>query len=249
MRVVVTLPFTALADRVMQLAEQEAEHFSHEYIGTEHLLLGAVRENTSPAAAILLARGVGAAAIRRRVEGIVQHGPPGDRVVFGSLPFTPHADRALDLAAAEVRALGDGAVGPEHLLLGLIREVEGVASQVLLSFGADYGTVREEVLRRRPTPGSWRTEAVVGLARGIEADGAYDRLPVLADALEDAGCADPAVIEHSRLGAAHGCQTPGCWVIDRLLGADRIASRGDPPPGLSADGPLPRPRPWWRFWG
>jgi hypothetical protein len=245
----VTLPLTALADRVLQLTEQEVEHFGHEYIGTEHLLLGSVREGRSVATAILRALSVDPGEIRRQVERIVVYGPPGERVVFGSLPYTPHADEALALAADEARSLGDEGVGPEHLLLGLIRVEDGVAAQVLLRLGADHGAVLEEVRRRRPTPKGWRTEAVVALARGISADGAYDRLPVLADALEDAECADPEVFKHLRLGTAHGCRAPGCWVIDRLLSVDRRDTSSDLEVGSSAGSTQTRSRPWWRFWG
>jgi hypothetical protein len=243
-----SLPYTSRADRVLRLAEEEADHFSHEYVGTEHLLLALIREGTGVAARLLAARGIGAGEVRQRVERIVQHGPADDRVVFGDLPLTPRAKSALALAAEEARDLGDREVGPEHLLLGLAREDEGVAAEVLQDLGADLRTVRAEVARRRPAPGEWLTEAVVRLARGIAADGAYDRLPVLADALEDAGCADLEVLGHVRLGAAHDCHAGGCWVLDRLLGDEIDDSGGRPGEGPSVGSPPPRARPWWRFW-
>ncbi len=241
-----TLPFTRQVDRIMRRAEQEADHFGHEYVGTEHILLGLAYRGTGVTAAVLLAFGAGADEIRRTVERVIVHGPPGEWAVIGRRPRTPGAASALAFAADEARGLGDEAVGPEHLLLGLTREAQGVAAHVLLTLGADHGAVRAEILRhrRRPVPAGWRTEAVVAIARGISAEGAYDRLPVLADALEDAGCDDPEVLGHARQGAGHGCRPPGCWVIDRLL-ADELGD-GDRPAAGPAAG---RPRPWWRFWG
>jgi hypothetical protein len=131
------------------------------------------------------------------------------------------------------------------MLLGLLREEEGVAAQVLLNLGAEIGRVRAEVRRRRPAPQSWRTTDVVALTRGIVADGAYDRLPILADALQDAGCDDPEVLEHLRQ-VPHGCRV-GCWVLDRLL-ADQCDSGGQPSAERGAPGG--QRRGWrWRLWG
>jgi len=244
----VTLPYTAPADRVLQLAQEEAERFSHEYVGTEHLLLAAVREDACDAAAVLRGLGIAADDIRGQIGRILQYGPPGERVVFGRLIYTPRAQSVLALAATAARELRDDAVGPEHLLVGLMDEAEGVAAQVLLNLGTDSEAVRDGVLRLRPLPGAWRTEAAVALARGIAAERAFDRLPVLADALEDAGCLDAKVLDHLRRGSAHGCRAPRCWVSDRVLVTDRPPGGGRP--DQEAPGAPPeRPRTWWRFWG
>jgi ATP-dependent Clp protease ATP-binding subunit ClpC len=246
---IVTLPFTPRADRVIRLAEREAGQFRHEFIGTEHLILGLIREDTGIAARILTALGVNASEIRGMVERIIQYGPAGDRMVFGHLPCTPRAKSVLTLAAEEARDLGFGAVGPEHLLLGLVREEEGVAAQVLLSLGADFRALRAEVARRRPAPASWRTGTVTALARGFSADRAFGLLPILADALEEAGCADEDVLSHLRQGAAHGCREPGCWVLDRLLSDEQDVPVDRPDTESRFESRQSQARRWWRFWG
>ena len=112
----------------------------------------------------------------------------------------------------------DQVVGTEHLLLGLVREEEGLAAQVLINQGLSLEGVRAAVERFVADSVRWRTPDVVGLARGISEDQAFDRLPILADALLEAGCEDDEILGHLRRGAAHGCASPGCWVLDRLRG-------------------------------
>lgn len=238
-------PFNSQSVRVLRLAEQEALHFSHEYVGTEHILLGLVREDFGVASTALFTLSVGPGETSRMIERVLSPGPPGERVVVGRLPRTPRAESVLDLAIAEARHLGDGAVGPEHLLLGLARETEGVAAQVLLSLGADHGALREVILRCRVVP-EWRTETVMAVARAISAEKAYDRMPLLADALEDAGCCDPLFLEHLRNSTAHGCRAPVCWVLDRLLGAEHDYAGRQPDPDWSDTGQPLRARLWWR---
>src|SRR5688572_12468063 len=176
--------FTDRARKVMQLANQEAQRFNHEYIGTEHILLGLVKEGSGVAANVLKNLDIDLRRIRLEVERIVQHGPGGGQVVTGRLPHTPRAQKVIEYSIEEARDLGQEAIGPEHLLLGLVREEEGVAAQVLMFLGIELERVRAEVHRRRPAPWSWRTTDAVALAGGIAADGAYDRLPILADALQ-----------------------------------------------------------------
>ena len=241
--------YTPRAARVLGHASREAQRFNHEDIGTEHILLGLVKEGSGLAADVLNNLGIELRRVRLEVERIVQHGPGGEQVVTGRLPHTPRTKKAIEYAAEAARELGQGAVGPEHLLLGLVREGEGVAAQVLLNLGAEVGRVRAEVLRRRPAPWCWRTTDVLALARGIVADGASDRLPILADALQDAGCDDPEALGHLRRGTDHGCRAPGCWVLDRLLTEEQRDSGGEPVAEREASGGRPRGRRWWRLWG
>ena len=136
--------FTDRARKVMQLANQEAQRFNHEYIGTEHVLLGLVKEGSGVAANVLKNLDVDLRRIRAEVEKIVQSGP--DMVTMGKLPQTPRAKKVIEYAMEEARNLNHNYVGTEHLLLGLLRESEGVAAQVLMNLGLKLEDVREEVL-------------------------------------------------------------------------------------------------------
>lgn len=136
--------FTERARKVILLAKEEAKRFNHDYIGTEHILLGLVREGEGVAAAVLASFGLSPDKIRLEVEKLVQPGPA--TVVSGDLPFTPKAKKVIELAIDEARSLGHNYIGTEHLLLGLIREGEGVASQVLMNSGLELDKVREEVM-------------------------------------------------------------------------------------------------------
>jgi len=136
--------FTERARKVVILAKEEARRFNHDYIGTEHILLGLVREGEGVAASVLQKMGVSLEKIRLEIEKLVQPGPTTQ--IIGDIPFTPRAKKTLELAAEEARALGHNYIGTEHLLLGLIREGEGMASQVLLNLGLDLNTVRNEVM-------------------------------------------------------------------------------------------------------
>jgi ATP-dependent Clp protease ATP-binding subunit ClpC len=136
--------FTERARKVIILAKEEARRFNHDYIGTEHLLLGLIREGEGVAATVLQKLGISLENIRLEIEKLVQPGPTTQ--IIGDIPFTPRAKKTLELAAEEARSLGHNYIGTEHLLLGLIREGEGVASQVLLNLGLDLNTVRNEVM-------------------------------------------------------------------------------------------------------
>src|SRR6201989_2216901 len=136
--------FTDRARKVMQLANQEAQRFNHEYIGTEHILLGLVKEGTGVDANVLKNLDIDLRKIRLEVEKIVQAGP--DMVTMGKLPQTPRAKKVIEYAIEEARNLNHNYVGTEHLLLGLLREQEGVAAQVLMNLGLKLEDVREEVL-------------------------------------------------------------------------------------------------------
>ena len=136
--------FTDRARKVMQLANQEAQRFNHEYIGTEHILLGLIKEGSGVAANVLKNLDIDLRKIRLEVEKIVQSGP--DMVTMGKLPQTPRAKKVIEYAIEEARNLNHNYVGTEHLLLGLLREQEGVAAQVLMNLGLKLEDVREEVL-------------------------------------------------------------------------------------------------------
>ncbi|MEO2021403.1 MAG: ATP-dependent Clp protease ATP-binding subunit [Pirellulaceae bacterium] len=136
--------FTDRARKVMQLANQEAQRFNHEYIGTEHILLGLVKEGSGVAANVLKNLDVDLRKIRLEVEKLVQSGP--EMVTMGKLPQTPRAKKVIEYSMEEARNLNHNYVGTEHILLGLLREQEGVAAQVLLNLGLKLDEVREEVL-------------------------------------------------------------------------------------------------------
>jgi ATP-dependent Clp protease ATP-binding subunit ClpC len=136
--------FTERARKVIVFAKEEARRFNHDYIGTEHLLLGLIREGEGVAAAVMQKLGVDLESIRIEVEKLVQPGPQTQ--VVGDIPFTPRSKKALELAAEEARALGHNYIGTEHLLLGLVKEGEGMAYRVLLNLGMDLGKLRNEVM-------------------------------------------------------------------------------------------------------
>ena len=136
--------FTDRARKVMQLANQEAQRFNHEYIGTEHILLGLVKEGSGVAANVLKNLDVDLRKIRLEVEKLVQSGP--EMVTMGKLPQTPRAKKVIEYSMEEARNLNHNYVGTEHILLGLLREQEGVAAQVLMNLGMKLEDVREEVL-------------------------------------------------------------------------------------------------------
>jgi ATP-dependent Clp protease ATP-binding subunit ClpC len=150
--------FTERARRVVVLAQQEARMLNHNYIGTEHILLGLIREGDGVAAKALMTMGISLDAVRQAVEDIIGRGTqlPSE----GHIPFTPRSKKVLELSLREARQLGADYIGTEHILLGLIREADGVAAQVLVNSGVDLNRARQQVielLRGRPerhTPSS-----------------------------------------------------------------------------------------------
>ncbi|MCC5824269.1 MAG: ATP-dependent Clp protease ATP-binding subunit [Phycisphaerales bacterium] len=136
--------FTDRARKVMALANQEAQRFNHEYIGTEHILLGLVKEGSGVGANVLKNLDVDLRKVRLEVEKLVRAGP--EMVTMGKLPQTPRAKKVIEYAIEEARNLNHNYVGTEHLLLGLLREHDGVAAQVLMNLGLKLEEVREEVL-------------------------------------------------------------------------------------------------------
>ncbi|MFM8238261.1 MAG: ATP-dependent Clp protease ATP-binding subunit, partial [Actinomycetota bacterium] len=136
--------FTDRARRVVVLAQEEARLLNHNYIGTEHILLGLIHEGEGVAAKALESLGISLEAVRAQVEEIIGH---GGQAPAGHIPFTPRAKKVLELSLREALQLGHNYIGTEHILLGLIREGEGVAAQVLVKLGADLSRVRQQVIQ------------------------------------------------------------------------------------------------------
>ena len=162
--------FTERARQVVVLAQDEARALKHNYIGTEHILLGLLREEEGLAARVLESLDITVEEVRAQVARIVGQ---GDEVTTGQIPFTPRAKKVLELALRESRALGHQYIGTEHILLGLVRENDGVAARILLDLGVDAETVREAVGRLLLGPGQTvsamtmtRTAPLTGAARG-----------------------------------------------------------------------------------
>ena len=136
--------FTDRAKKIMQLSNQEAQRFNHEYVGTEHLLLGVIKEGSGVGANVLKNLDIDLRKVRLEVEKLVQSGP--DMVTMGKLPQTPRAKKVIEYAAEFMRQSNHNYLGSEHLLIGLVRETEGVAAQVLAKLGATPKRVEEVVL-------------------------------------------------------------------------------------------------------
>ena len=171
--------FTDRARRVVVLAQEEARLLNHNYIGTEHLLLGLIREGEGVAAKALESLGISLDAVRQQVEEIIGQ---GQQAPSGHIPFTPRAKKVLELALREATQLGHAHIGTEHLLLGLIREGDGVAAQVLVKLGADLNRVRQQVIQLLHGRAG---EDVTGEGSGL---GKRPRAPLPDDALARAGC-------------------------------------------------------------
>lgn len=286
--------YTQEARKVMASANQEAMRFNQQYIGTEHILLGLLKEASGIAAAVLKNLDIDLRKVRLELEQVIQSGP--QLLATGKLPATPRAKKVIEYAREEARGLTHNYVGTEHLLLGLMREQESIAAQVLWNNGLRIDTVRDEIvnllgagMRRRPTssrpaveiqdlPGelqqaaaeldaeikrlilekeaaaaeqefdkaaglrdreyevrrrkaalvrewivnraleaAWLSAndaAVKKLAQRINEERRWQDLPLLADALEAAGCMDRELIDHCRQPGEHSRQ---CWVIDVIL--------------------------------
>ncbi len=182
--------FTDRARRVVVLAQEEARMLNHNYIGTEHILLGLVRERDGVAAKALDSLNIKLDAVRREVEDAIGQ---GQATPAGHIPFTPRAKKVLELSLREALQLGHNYIGTEHILLGLIREGEGVAAQVLQKLGADLDRVRQTVIQIlsgyaagaevRKVEGGAETEE---LAAEMEVEPATEIAPAPIPAAEDA---------------------------------------------------------------
>src|ERR1700687_5284652 len=158
--------FTERARQVVVLAQEEARTLKHHYIGTEHILLGLLREEEGVAARVLESLDITVERVRAQVVRIVGS---GEEVTSGQIPFTPRAKKVLELALREALSLGHNYIGTEHILLGLVRENEGVAARILLDFDADSEKIRNEVIRMLSGPGSRQRGTGAGAAGGAGA--------------------------------------------------------------------------------
>ncbi len=161
--------FTEPARQVVVLAQEEARTLKHNYIGTEHILLGLLREEEGLAARVLESLDITVERVRGQVVRIVGS---GEEVTSGQIPFTPRAKKVLELALREALSLGHNYIGTEHILLGLVRENEGVAARILLDFDADSEKIRGEVIRMLSGPSGRPPRVTVAASspRGMESD-------------------------------------------------------------------------------
>ncbi len=164
--------FTERARQVVVLAQEEARTLKHNYIGTEHILLGLLREEEGLAARVLESLDITVERVRAQVVRIVGS---GEEVTSGQIPFTPRAKKVLELALREALSLGHNYIGTEHILLGLVRENEGVAARILLDFDADSEKIRNEVIRMLSGPGGRRQGAGAGAGEGKKSSKLLDQ--------------------------------------------------------------------------
>jgi ATP-dependent Clp protease ATP-binding subunit ClpC len=188
--------FTDRARRAVVLAQEEARMLNHDYIGTEHLLLGLMHEGQGVAAMALDELGISLQSVRETVEQMIGQGP---RAPAAHIPFTPRAKKVLELSLREAQQLGHHSIGTEHVLLGLVREGEGVAAQALIRLGADLNGVRQRVVQLLAGPveasadvtaeavgqttqgprrtGAWRVERIAPTGSLRRAEGDPERAP------------------------------------------------------------------------
>jgi hypothetical protein len=216
--------FTDRARKVLTLAQDEAQRFNHNYIGTEHLLLGLVREGEGVAARVLENMNVELSKVRTAVEFIIGR---GDRPVVGEVGLTPRAKRVIELAIDEARRLGHNYIGTEHLLLGLVREGEGIAAGVLESLGVNLDKVRHQVIHvlsqsssAAPAPETKRPSKTPTL----------DQLGINLTDLARAGKLDPSSAARRRSsGSSRSC--PAARRTTRRSSASRASARRPSPRG------------------
>ena len=182
--------FTERARRVLTLAQEEAHRFNHNYIGTEHILLGLVREGDGVAAKVLSNLGVELNKVRSAVEFIIGR---GDRTVLGEIGLTPRAKKVIELAVDEARRLGHSYIGTEHLLLGLVREGEGIAAGVLESLGVNIERVRAETTRILKDSSPQAAGTAAGGARQATRTPTVDQLGIELTAAARSGQLDPVI--------------------------------------------------------
>ncbi len=182
--------FTERARQVVVLAQEEARQLKHNYIGTEHILLGLLREEEGLAARVLESLDITVERVRAQVVRIVGS---GEEVTSGQIPFTPRAKKVLELALREALSLGHNYIGTEHILLGLVRENEGVAARILLDFDADSEKIRNEVIRMLSGPGSRRQGQGAGGPEGKKSSKLLDQFGRNLTKLAAEGKLDPVV--------------------------------------------------------
>jgi ATP-dependent Clp protease ATP-binding subunit ClpC len=182
--------FTERARQVVVLAQEEARTLKHNYIGTEHILLGLLREEEGLAARVLESLDITVERVRSQVVRIVGS---GEEVTAGQIPFTPRAKKVLELALREALSLGHNYIGTEHILLGLVRENEGVAARILLDFDADSEKIRNEVIRMLSGPGGRRQGSGGGSGEGKKSSKLLDQFGRNLTKLASEGKLDPVI--------------------------------------------------------
>ena len=208
--------FTERARQVVILAQDEARALKHNYIGTEHLLLGLIREEEGLAASVLASLDVTLERVRVQVVEVIGQ---GDNVTGGQIPFTPRAKKVLELSLREALSRGHKYIGTEHVLLGIVRENEGVAAQVLRDFDADAEKIRNEVMRKLSGPAP-----LVELLAEIERVRAEKEQAIEAQELERAA----ALGEHERRLAVAARRLVDEWTEDAYAVA--VPEAGESPP-------------------
>ncbi len=181
--------FTERARKVLTLANEEAQRFNHNYIGTEHILLGLVREGDGVAARVLANLGIELPKVRSAVEFIIGR---GDRMVMGEIGLTPRAKKVIELAVDEARRLNHHYIGTEHLLLGLVREGEGIAAGVLESLGVSLEKVRTQVIQVLNSSGGYQ-QGQGGTQKGPSKTPYLDALATDLTAMAASGKLDPVI--------------------------------------------------------
>src|SRR5437868_6833006 len=187
--------FTERARKVLSLAQEEAQRFQHNYIGTEHLLLGLIREQEGVAGRVLRKLGVDIEKARSALESILGR---GERIISGEIGLTPRAKKVIELAVDEARRLNHSAIGTEHLLLGLVREGEGIASTILESLGVNLERVRGETTRILAQNQQQGTAAATG-GRQAARTPTLDQLGVDLTAAARGGQLDPVIGRESEI--------------------------------------------------
>src|SRR5262245_57134319 len=236
--------FTDRARKTMQLANQEAVRFNHEYIGTEHILLGLIKEGSGVAANVLKNLDIDLRKVRREVEKIVQ--PGAGPAPQGKMPQTPKAKKVIEYSIEEARALNHNYVGTEHVLLGLLREQEGVAAQVLMNLGLKLEDVRAEVLNLLGQTTGLREGGAAPPARPKSSTPALDAFGRDLTELAHQGKLDPFVgraAELERLLQVLSCRArnnpllvgePGVGKTALVEGLARLIAEGAAPPAFAA---------------
>ena len=195
--------YTDRARRVVVLAQEEARMLNHNYIGTEHILLGLIHEGEGVAAKALESLGISLQAVRQQVQDIIGR---GQQAPSGHIAFTPRANTVLELASQEALQLGHNYIGTEHILLGLIREGEGVAAQILVKLGADLNRVRQQVIQLLH---GYHGKEPAG--EGVAHDCNDFELASRTQARHEGGSHSPSRSRYRHAQSAHGCFPALLW--------------------------------------
>jgi ATP-dependent Clp protease ATP-binding subunit ClpA len=221
--------FTERARRVVVFAQEEARDLNHDYIGTEHLLLGLMRDADSVAARALQGLDIGQDAVREQVTEIIGR---GQRPPSGHIPFTPRAKKVLELSLREALQLNHNYIGTEHILLGLVGEGEGVAAQVLIKLGGSLSRVRDKVIELAP-PGTGEGAELPGQLRRSRLRGPFDEVMQRLEAMDERLA---AIERHLGLAGGTGAAAAGPGAGGPEPGSGQEPGGGENPGGAAAGG-------------